>query len=442
MKISIIGTGHVGLVTGACFAEKGHDVLCADSDAEKISRLRSGVMPFFEPGLDGIVKKHSAAGRLKFGTSVSEAVRHGQAIFISVWTPPLKTGKADLSFVENVCREIAGSLRAGERRLIVEKSTVPVNTARRVLDTLNRYASRDASFSVASNPEFLREGTAVEDTLKPDRIVFGVADAESERTLREIYSAFNAPIIVTDVASAELIKHASNSFLAMKISFINAVSLICEHSGADVTRVAEGMGMDHRIQRAFLNAGIGYGGSCFPKDVSAFIDISRELGYEFRLLEEVERINRDMRTHFFRKIERELWILKGKKIAALGLSFKPGTDDMRMAPSLTVIEELMKEGAAVSAFDPVSIPAARAAFGEKGIREGGLLSFASSAEEACAGAEAVCVFTEWPEIVQADWKTIGESVRTRIVFDGRNCLDATALRAAGWTVKGMGRPMA
>ncbi len=338
-----------------------------------------------------------------------------------------------------VCREIAENLRPGEHRVIVEKSTVPVNTARRVRDTLERYASREASFSVASNPEFLREGTAISDTMNPDRIVIGVADKAAEGTLREIYSGFSAPFVVADVASAELIKHASNSFLAMKISFMNAVAVICELSGADVSRVSDGMGMDARIQRAFLNAGIGYGGSCFPKDVSAFIDIARELGYEFRLLEEVERINREMRTHFARKIEKELWILKGKRIAALGLSFKPGTDDMRMAPSITVIEELVKAGAEVSAWDPKAVPAARAAFAEHRIEEGKGLAFAPSAEAACAGSEAVCVFTEWPEIVGADWKALARKVRTPLVFDARNCLDADALKAAGWTVRGIGR---
>jgi UDPglucose 6-dehydrogenase len=439
MKIAIIGTGHVGLVTGACFAEKGHDVLCTDSDGEKIEGLRRGKMPFFEPGLEDLVRRHAAEGRLRFGGSTAEAVRHGEVIFLSVWTPPLLSGRADLSFVEKVCRELGENLRPGEHRLVVEKSTVPVRTGERVLKTLRRYACEGASFSVASNPEFLREGSAVEDTLGPDRIVFGVADAASEKTLRDLYADFPCPLVVTDVPSAELIKHASNAFLAMKISFINAVSIICELAGADVDQVADGMGLDARIQRAFLNAGIGYGGSCFPKDVAAFIDIARELGFEFRLLEEVERINRMMRQHFLGKIEKELWILRDKRIAALGLSFKPGTDDMRMAPSLTIVEELRKAGASVRAFDPVATDAARIAFAEHGVEEGEGFCFVGSAEEACRDAEAVCVFTEWPEIVGADWKALGDAVKTRLVFDGRNCLDHAALRAAGWTVRGMGK---
>jgi len=438
MKISIIGTGHVGLVTGACFAEKGHEVLCVDSDEKKIAGLRQGVMPFFEPGLKEFVNRNVGAGRITFGNTVAEAVTFGRAVFISVWTPPLKSGRADLSFVEMVTREIAESL-PGEHRLVVEKSTVPVNTARRVLGTLKRYAGADASFSVASNPEFLREGSALEDTLRPDRIVFGVADPEAETLLREIYKDFEAPLVVTDVPSAELIKHASNSFLAMKISFINAVARICELSGADVEQVADGMGLDQRIQRSFLNAGIGYGGSCFPKDVSAFIDISRELGYEFRLLEEVERINREMRTHFFAKVERELWVLRDKKVAALGLSFKPDTDDMRMAPSITVVQELVSAGARVTAWDPVALSAARAAFEETGVSESDFFRFADSLEEACQDAEAVLVFTEWPQIINADWTALAGRVRTPLVFDGRNCLDRDALAKAGWTVRCQGR---
>jgi UDPglucose 6-dehydrogenase len=439
MKISIIGTGHVGLVTGACFAEKGHEVLCVDSDEKKIAGLRQGVMPFFEPGLQEFVNRNVGAGRMTFGNTVAEAVAFGRAVFISVWTPPLKSGRADLSFVEMVTREIAESL-PGEHRLVVEKSTVPVNTARRVLGTLKRYARADASFSVASNPEFLREGSALEDTLRPDRIVFGVADPEAETLLREIYKDFEAPLVVTDVPSAELIKHASNSFLAMKISFINAVARICELSGADVEQVADGMGLDQRIQRSFLNAGIGYGGSCFPKDVSAFIDISRELGYEFRLLEEVERINREMRTHFFAKVERELWVLRDKKVAALGLSFKPDTDDMRMAPSITVVQELVSAGARVAAWDPVARTAASAAFAEQGVSESDFFRFADSMEDACQDADAVLVFTEWPQIVNADWTALAGRVRTPLVLDGRNCLDRDALAKAGWTVRCQGRP--
>ncbi|MCU0723253.1 MAG: UDP-glucose/GDP-mannose dehydrogenase family protein [Planctomycetes bacterium] len=478
MDLSVIGSGHVGLVSGACFAEKGHRVVCADDDAAKIEGLKRGRMPFFEPGLEDLVRRNAREGRLSFTASAAEAVAHGRAVFVSVWTPPGPTGRADLSAVEKVSRAIAASLPPGGFRLIVEKSTVPVRTGERVLATLRRFAPPGSDYEVASNPEFLREGTAIRDTLEPDRIVIGAGSARARALLEEIYAGFPGARVVCDVKSAEMIKHASNSFLALKISFINAVARVCEASGADVETVAHGMGLDPRISPHFLKAGLGYGGSCFPKDVAAFVDIARELGVEFQLLEEVQRINREMRLHFVERVERELWNLKDKPVAVLGLAFKPGTDDLRFAPALTVIEELLRRGARVRAWDPVSADAAREALapllekhggeaprpganptillhrGESGADPGGsepsnrhrapaaggpALVLAGGLEDAVRGAEAVCVCTEWPEIVNADWAALRSLAASPVLFDGRNCLDPARLGGLGWTVFGVGR---
>jgi len=437
MKLSIIGSGHVGLVTGACFAEKGHDVLCADSDREKIEGLKRGTMPFHEPGLEAMVRRNAAEGRLRFSGRIADAVAHGKAVFISVWTPPLPSGRADLSYVEKVSREIAEHLPEDEHRLVVEKSTVPVRTGERVLRTIERFAPTGRDYDVASNPEFLREGTAIRDTLEPDRIVVGADSDKAKRILETIYEGFPGERVPCDVRSAEMIKHASNAFLASKISFINAVSRVCEKSGADVELVARGMGLDPRIAPSFLKAGIGYGGSCFPKDVSAFIDIARELGYEFRLLEEVQRINREMRFHFVDLVEKDLWNLRDKPVAVLGLAFKPDTDDMRLAPSVTIVEELLKRGALVRAFDPVASPRARDAMRDLAPQES--LTFCDTLEDACQRAEAVLLVTEWPEIVGADWKKLRTLVASPTLFDGRNALDRDALQNAGWTVHAVGR---
>jgi UDPglucose 6-dehydrogenase len=483
MDLSIIGSGHVGLVTGACFAEKGHRVLCADNDGDKIERLKAGRMPFFEPGLEEMVARNVREGRLSFSPSVAEAVARGRAVFVSVWTPPLPTGRADLSYVEKVSRAVAEALPKGEYRLVVEKSTVPVRTGDRVLATLRRFAKAGTDFEVASNPEFLREGTAIRDTLEPDRIVLGTESPRALALFEEIYSGFPGKRVRCDVKSAEMIKHASNSFLALKISFINAVAQVCEASGADVETVAHGMGLDPRISPHFLKAGIGYGGSCFPKDVAAFLDIAHELGAEFQLLEEVQRINRAMPLRFAERLERELWNLREKPVAVLGLAFKPGTDDMRSAPAVAVIEELLRRGATVRAWDPVAMPTARAAMAALFEKYGGggprpvvsnptiwihradaeaeaeapsaaardrgrgsarpadaePLSFAESLEEAVRGAEAVCVCTEWPEIVGADWTALRATAASPVLFDGRNCLDRARLEAAGWAYFGVGR---
>src|ERR1700728_743593 len=313
MKLSIIGTGYVGLVTGTCFAEVGHHVICVDNNADKVKMLQAGGIPIYEPGLEELVKKNVAAGRLSFTTSTAEGVQKSDVIFIAVPTPPQPDGSVDLSYIEKVARDIAAAIT--EYKIVVDKSTVPVKTGDKVAETIKRYCHARVEVDVVSTPEFLREGFAVGDLMKPDRIVIGTRTERPVAAMREIYTPFNAPIIVTDINSAELIKHAANSFLALKISYINAVSAICEASGADVEKVADGIGMDRRIGRNFLNAGLGYGGSCFPKDIAAFIAISEELGVPFNLLKEVERINSDQLERFIKKVRESLWVLKDKKIA-------------------------------------------------------------------------------------------------------------------------------
>ncbi|HON07924.1 MAG TPA: UDP-glucose/GDP-mannose dehydrogenase family protein, partial [Verrucomicrobiota bacterium] len=332
MKITIIGTGYVGLVTGACFAEVGHNVICVDNDVQKVRVLQSGGIPNYEPGLEEIVQKNVAEGRLRFTESTQNGVENSDVIFIAVPTPPQPDGSVDLSFIEKVAREIATYMKS--YKIVVDKSTVPVKTGEKVAETLRRYNKANVDCDVVSNPEFLREGFAVEDFLRPERIVIGVFSQRPVKAMKEIYAPFNAPIIVTDINSAELIKHAANSFLAMKISYINAISVICEATGADVIEVANGIGMDSRIGRRFLDAGIGFGGSCFPKDLSAFIKISEEIGYDFRLLKEVQRINAEQMDRFLKKITDTLWVLKDKTIGVLGLAFKQNTDDVRMSPAI------------------------------------------------------------------------------------------------------------
>src|SRR5450755_1709850 len=350
MDISIIGSGYVGLVTGACFADVGHNVICVDNDPRKVESLQAGKVPIYEPGLEEVIHRNVSANRLRFSGSIKEGVENSQIIFIAVPTPQQPDGSVDLSFIEKVAREIAGVL--SDYRVIVDKSTVPVKTGEKVAESIKRYNKHGAKFDVVSNPEFLREGCAVADLMHPDRIVIGAQSEHAIDLMKKVYEPFMAPILVTDVNSAELIKHAANSFLALKISYINAVSAICEASGADVEKVADGIGMDRRIGRTFLNAGIGYGGSCFPKDISAFIHISDELGYEFTLLEEVERINANQKDRFLKKIRESLWVLRQKKIGVLGLAFKGNTDDVRSSVAIAVVQQLIAEGAEVTAYDP------------------------------------------------------------------------------------------
>ncbi len=430
MNVSIIGTGHVGLVTGACLAEKGHRVLCVDSDERKIRSLRGRKMPIYEPGLEPVVLRNLKAGRLRFGGTNADAVAFGKVVFICVPTPPTPAGGADLSFIESVSRDIARALP--EYRLVVEKSTVPVRTGEHVKSVITKYARKGRDFDVASNPEFLREGSAVEDTLRPDRIVFGVETRRAEMVLRDLYKPFRAPILATDIRSAELIKHASNSFLALKISYVNAIAAVCEAAGASVTEVARGMGMDARIGPQFLQAGIGYGGSCFPKDVSAFEAISRDLGYDFALLREVQRINAEARERFVKKVEKELWIVKGKTIAALGLSFKPDTDDLRESVAVAVVRRLAELGARVRAYDPQALEKAKEVLKD--------VTFCGSALEACAGADCALLLTEWDEFRRIDLKKMKKAMAHPTLLDGRNFFDPARMRELGFTYRSVGRP--
>jgi UDPglucose 6-dehydrogenase len=429
MKLSIIGSGYVGLVTGTCFAEVGHVVTCVDNNAEKVKQLKAGKIPIYEPGLEELIHKNVAEKRLKFTTSIAEAVEESEVIFIAVPTPPQPDGSVDLSFMEKVSREIAEVLK--DYRVIVDKSTVPVKTGEKVAETIRRYNRTNAAFDVVSNPEFLREGSAVPDLMKPDRIVVGVNDPRPIEKMKEIYKPFNVPIIITDLNSAELIKHASNSFLALKISYINAIAQICEASGADVMQVAEGMGADHRIGRAFLNAGIGYGGSCFPKDVSAFIKISEELGYDFQLLKDVEKINAEQMDRFLKKIRTTLWVFKDKKIGQLGLAFKGNTDDVRSSVAIGIAEQMTKEGATVYAYDPKAMDKSKEVLKN--------IHYCNDPYEVAKNVDALVIATEWNDFKTYDWKKIKSLMRTPLLFDGRNILDPKQMRELGFEYFCIGR---
>jgi len=429
MKLAIIGSGHVGLVTAACFADLGHRVICVDSDEAKIKFLKNGGCPIFEPGLHELIERSVAQKRMTFTTEIRTAVKEAEILFICVGTPPLEDGGTDLSSVVSVAKAIAKEMKS--YRLIVEKSTVPVETGEEVKRTIQKHKAKSVEFDVASNPEFLREGTAVRDFLLPDRIVIGVESKRAEKLLRELYRRFQAPLIVTDIKSAEIIKHASNSFLSMKISFINLIARLCDKVGANVTEVAEGMGSDPRIKRGFLNAGIGFGGFCFPKDLSAFIHIAEKNGVDFGLLREVLDINQTQKDYFIALVKRALKNVKGKRLAVLGLSFKPDTDDMRFAPSLDIIPALQKIGASICAYDPVAIPESKKIF--KGI------SFAKTAYEACEKADAVLILTEWREFQEIDLNRIKKLLRGVIVIDGRNIYDPAMMKKNGFTYFGIGR---
>lgn len=425
----MIGSGYVGLVTGTCFAELGHRVICVDKDKSKIDALKKGEVPIYEPGLDKLIKKNVAAKRLSFTTSIEEGVKASDLIFIAVNTPSLADGGADLSYVEACTREVARF--ANKYKLLIEKSTVPVQTGDRIKSTLASMGPSARVIEVASNPEFLREGTAIQDVLKPDRIVIGVGSKKAEKLLRDLYAKIKAPLVVTDIKSAELIKHASNSFLAMKISYINAISQLCEKVGADVVQVAQGMGLDARIGKPFLNAGIGYGGSCFPKDVAAFIKIAEKNGYDFALLKATEAINNLQKKIIVKKAEEALWTLKGKTIAVWGLAFKPNTDDLRNAPSLEILEDLINGGAHVKAYDPVAMSKVKALFPS--------VEYASSALNAVKEADALLVLTEWDEFKKVSPEKIKSLLKTPIVIDGRNIFSPLVMSRLGFTYHSIGR---
>src|SRR6059058_248663 len=431
MDVSIIGSGYVGLVTGACFAEVGHNVTCVDNDSRKIEILRAGKVPIFEPGLEELIHRNVSAQRLRFTGSVKEGVENSQVVFIAVPTPPQHDGSVDLSFIEKVAREIAGVLT--NYRVIVDKSTVPVKTGEKVAESIKRYNRHGAKFDVVSNPEFLREGCAVHDLMHPDRIVIGAQSEHAADLMKKVYEPFMAPILVTDISSAELIKHAANSFLALKISYINAVSAICEASGADIEKVADGIGMDRRIGRNFLNAGIGYGGSCFPKDIAAFITISEKLGVPFSLLREVQRINAEQKERFLKSIRDTLWVLREKRIAVWGLTFKPDTDDIRSSVAIDLVADMLKEGAHVTVYDPKGMEKAREIEAIKGA------NFVNSPLEAVDGAEALVVATEWSEFGNTDLAAVKEKMTTPIVFDGRNLFDPSTMAKMGFRYHSVGR---
>jgi UDPglucose 6-dehydrogenase len=453
MRIAVVGSGYVGLVAGACFADLGHDVIVVDNDQQKLAALKNGQVPIHENFLPELLERHRGK-KLTFSDDLQGAVRVSSAIFIAVGTPPTEQGEADLSYVESVARSISGAIDG--YKVLVEKSTVPVYTSDWVRKIILRNGVPPDSFDVASNPEFLREGTAVTDFLYPDRIVVGADSERAAALLREVYAPLTEgsyyqkkdaipgpdtaqtppPIIVTSAKSAELIKHASNAFLAMKISFINAVASICESVGANVQQVCQGIGSDNRIGSRFLNPGIGYGGSCFPKDLMAFRSVARECGYDFRLLDEVMRINEEQRARFLRKIRSALWTLRGKRIGVLGLAFKGGTDDIRESPAIELVKSLLQEGCEVAAFDPAAQERARNE--EFGTR----VKFVSDPYEAARDADALLILTEWEEFGCLDLRRLHGELKYPIVIDGRNLYDPHIMAEHGFTYYSVGRPAA
>ncbi|CUS96205.1 UDP-glucose dehydrogenase [Candidatus Kryptobacter tengchongensis] len=446
MNISIIGTGYVGLVTGACFAESGNNVICMDIDKEKINKLKKGIVPIYEPGLDEIVRKNLNTGRLKFTTDLEYAVRNSEIIFLCLPTPPGKDGDADLGILFSVVKNIAKILRGLAKdeknqlkKLIVSKSTVPVGTADKIKETLNKELGKYSDkidLYVASNPEFLKEGNAVQDFMFPDRVVIGVNDGEAEKILRELYEPFvrtGAPILVMDTRSAEMVKYTANAFLAMRISFMNEMANLCEKLGADVEKVRIAIGYDNRIGPRFLFPGVGWGGSCFPKDIKALMKMGEKNGVELKIVKSVYEVNERQKKLIVEKIKKHFGReLKDKKIAIWGLSFKPKTDDMREAPSIVIINELLKLGAKISAFDPVAVPNAKKIFGDK-------VKFAKNQYEALKSADALVLITEWQEFREPDFNYIRTLMRTPVVFDGRNIYNPEKLKKLGFIYYGIGR---
>jgi len=449
VRISIVGCGYVGLVTGGCLAAIGHHVMCVDSDAERVRSLVAGQIPIYEPYLAELIARSRAEGRIEFTGNLSAAVAASSAIFICVGTPPLENGEADLSAIDSVARTIATEARGS--KLVIEKSTVPVRTGEQLRRALEVYGrGSGAHFQVVSNPEFLREGSSVTDFLHPDRIVVGVEEPAAAEQMREMYRPilerkFSCPahngscppaslpnFVVTTINSSELIKHASNSFLALKISYANQLADLCERLGADVQEVTGAMGMDPRIGPQFLNAGIGFGGFCFPKDIQAFYRLAERAGMDFKLLKEAERINKDRVEQFVEKVRRALWVLKGKQVGMLGLSFKPNTDDIRFAPALEILRRLLSEGASVRAYDPQGMKRTQAQFPT--------VNYCPDPYEVASGADAVLVLTEWPEFSDMDWKRVHGLMVRPLVLDGRNLLDPRRMRELGFEYYSVGRP--
>jgi UDPglucose 6-dehydrogenase len=448
LRISVIGCGYVGLVTGACFAEIGHQVTCTDNDDSKIVTLRAGKLPIYEPHLDALVARNISQGRLHFTSNAGEAVRSSEAVFICVGTPPLDNGDADLSAIDNVARMIA--TEGGGPKLVVEKSTVPAQTGQELKRALDVYSRKSGTnFTVASNPEFLREGTAVNDFLHPDRIVVGVDEPAAAKKLREIYAPildkkFNCPahdgkcpdspppaFVVTTVNSAELIKHASNSFLALKISFANSLADMCDQLGADVQEVTAAVGMDPRIGPQFLQAGLGFGGFCLPKDVQAFIRLAERVGIDFTLLKAVEQVNKQRIDLLLSKARKALWVLKGKKIALCGLAFKPNTDDIRFSPAIDAARRFLAEGANLHAYDPQAMEKTRKLIPE--------ISFAKNPYELVHDADAAIIATEWDEFKRLDWKRVHNEMARPLVIDARNVLNPAEMKSLGFEYYSFGR---
>jgi UDPglucose 6-dehydrogenase len=452
MQLAVVGSGYVGLVAGACFADLGHDVIVVDNDENKLAALNRGEVPIHENFLPELLERHRGS-KLKFSDDLETAVRASAVVFVAVGTPPTEQGEADLSYVESVARSISGAIN--NYKIIVEKSTVPVYTSDWVRKIILRNVAECEEFDVASNPEFLREGTAVTDFLYPDRIVIGADTERCAAVLREVYAPLAdgtyyerpdaiprpdraqipPPLIVTSAKSAELIKHASNAFLAMKISFINAVASICESVGANVQQVCQGIGTDTRIGQRFLNPGIGYGGSCFPKDLMAFRSVARECGYDFRLLDEVIRINEEQRQRFIRKVRSALWTLRGKKLGVLGLAFKGGTDDIRESPAILLVQSLLQEGCQICAFDPAAHERAQEVLNSS-------VKLAESAYDAAHDADALLILTEWEEFAALDLKRLRGELKYPIVIDGRNMYDPQHMVANGFTYYSVGRSAA
>ncbi len=431
MKIAVIGTGYVGLVAGACFAENGNDVVCVDKDEAKLRILRRGKIPIFEPGLEELVKRNRAEKRLVFTSQIGTAVRASSIIFIAVGTPQGEDGSADLQHVLGVAREIAQAMNG--YKVIVDKSTVPVGTAERVREVIRRETTHP--FSVVSNPEFLKQGAAVEDFMKPDRVVVGAEDPRATQMMMELYSPFTrtgAPIMVMDCASAEMCKYAANAMLATKISFMNEVARVCEQYGADIDQVRRAVGSDRRIGPAFLFPGIGYGGSCFPKDVQAILKFSADKGYHFQILDAVERVNRQQKGLLVDKMTKHFGSLAGRTIALWGLAFKPRTDDMREAPAITIVEKLIEAGAKVRAYDPEAMKMAKGIFGNR-------VTFVERGYDALVGAEALALLTEWNEFREPDFAKMRKLMHSPVVFDGRNIYNREQMKADGFTYYAIGR---
>ncbi|MFB3845518.1 MAG: UDP-glucose/GDP-mannose dehydrogenase family protein [Candidatus Cloacimonadaceae bacterium] len=439
MKLAIIGSGYVGLVTGACFSEMGNEVICVDKDADKIGKLQAGIIPIFEPGLEDLVNRNAAEGRLLFTTDLPEAVRRSQIIFIAVGTPPEEDGSADLQYVLSVSRDIASAMNG--HKIIVDKSTVPVGTADLVRSEIQKILNErgsDLTFDLVSNPEFLKEGAAVEDFMKPDRVVVGTENEAVAEIMRELYAPFNMSrdrVLIMSVRSAEMTKYAANAMLATKISFMNEIALLCEKLGADVAEVRNGIGSDSRIGYKFIYPGVGYGGSCFPKDVKALIHMAKQAGVEPKILTAVEQRNEEQKRLLVQKVQTRFGTdLSGKTFAVWGLAFKPQTDDMREAPSLVIIPALINAGAKVVAYDPIAVPEA-----ERRLKNLPQLSFAANQYDALQNADALLLITEWHQFRHPDFDKIKALLKTPVIFDGRNQYDPVQLREQGFEYYGIGR---